>query len=63
MQKVIITQMKVESKWGRRGDDIILTVTAPEGLKGNILAPCGYQFENGNTALKLASGEYKIVKI
>ncbi|MBE6896774.1 MAG: hypothetical protein E7477_06690 [Ruminococcaceae bacterium] len=54
---------KVESKWIRNGADIILTVTAPEGLKGNILAPCGYKFEGGNTALNLESGEYKIVKI
>ena len=47
----------------RNGDEIILTVTAPDGLNGDILTPYGYQFENGNTSTKLASGEYKIVKI
>jgi alpha-L-rhamnosidase len=58
-----VAEGKVESKWVRNGDEIILTVTAPDGLKGDILTPCGYQFENGNTSTKLASGEYKIVKI
>jgi len=54
---------KVESKWVRKGEDIILTITVPKGLKGNILTPFGYKFESGNTALNLESGEYKIVKI
>lgn len=54
---------KVESKWVRNGDEIILTVTAPDELAGNIFTPYGYRFESGNTVIKLQSGEYKIVKV
>ena len=58
-----VAEGKVESKWVRNGNEIILSVTAPNGLKGNITVPYGYRFENGNTVLKLESGDYKIVKI
>ncbi|MBO5300316.1 MAG: hypothetical protein J6B51_09640, partial [Clostridia bacterium] len=57
-----VKEGKVESKWVRNGDEITLTVTAPEGLKGNIIIPYGYKFDNGSTVKALVSGEYKIVK-
>ena len=57
-----VKEGKVESKWVRNGDEITLTVTAPEGLKGNIIVPYGYKFDNGSTVRALVSGEYKINK-
>lgn len=53
---------RIKSSWERKGDGITFAVTLPEEVKGEIILPKGYAFENGNVILPAASGEYKIIK-
>ena len=60
---------KVEVKWERDGDDIILDITAPENSKGKIILPCGYAFVsdkrylNGIKSTTVKENKYIIRKV
>ena len=41
---------RIESSWRRDANSIILSVTIPEEIKGEIILPKGYTFENGKAS-------------
>lgn len=48
---------KVEVRWNRQDDGILLKLTIPEGLQGNIIAPAGYTVDGVKTK-EAATGCY-----
>ncbi|MBR6790890.1 MAG: family 78 glycoside hydrolase catalytic domain [Oscillospiraceae bacterium] len=52
---------KLEVSWKREGEDILLTVTVPEGCRGDIILERGWQFENGTAAKPAVSGLFRIL--
>ena len=48
---------EIKVKWARDGEKVLLSVTVPEGIKGEIILPAGYTDENGYSVLKLQSYE------
>lgn len=52
----------ITAGWERTGDAILLTVSMPEAIKGEIRLPKGYAFLDGETKKAAQSGAYTIVK-
>ncbi len=52
----------ISAGWKRAGDSIVLSVSAPEEMHGQIMLPAGYTFTDGGSCCALASGTYTIVK-
>ena len=55
---------KVFVKWEKTGGEVLLTIEAPDTVKGTILLPNGYTFkdETGEQTRKLRAGQYICVK-
>lgn len=53
---------RIDVAWKRRGSDIALTLTIPEGMHGRVKLPRGFRFENGETTAEAAGGEYLILR-
>ena len=49
---------QVSVSWQRKGDQVSLELTVPEGAKGTIQAPQGWQFADGSTSKPLSSGQH-----
>ena len=54
---------EIRVRWQRQEAEILLTVTVPDSLKGNIRLPSEYLFEDGVSVKPAVSGEYFIKKI
>ncbi len=52
---------RVSVSWKRDGCDILLDITAPEGISGEIILPFGYRY-NRKSYLKLTSGTIRLTK-
>ena len=52
---------KVSVDWKRDGDEIVLTLSYPQGANGFIILPHGWQFEDGKCMRDAASGEYRLL--
>ena len=53
---------KISVSWKRDGEDVFLTLEAPEGLHGSIRAPKGWLLPDEMGVLPLASGQYRLKK-
>jgi len=53
---------RLEVSWAKEGEKVCLDITSPEGIKGNILAPAGYMFEDGEVEKDIKTGRYLFVK-
>lgn len=51
---------KIESKWKREDNSIIIKVTVPDCMEGSIVLPDGYIFDDGETVKSLCSGNYTV---
>lgn len=52
---------KITSEWEKRQNEIYLKLSIPNDLKGTIILPVGYIFEDETCVSPVRSGEYKIV--
>ena len=55
----IAPEGEIRVRWERREDNILLSVTIPEDLTGNVSLPEGYMFEDGKPARKAVSGQWR----
>lgn len=53
---------KIEAKWEREGEKIILSVTVPEKMTAKAKLPKGYVFEDGECEKAVTSGKYTVVR-
>lgn len=53
---------KISVAWEKIGNDVKLTVEAPEEVKGNFVLPEGYAFEGDILDYEIKSGNFTIVK-
>ena len=53
---------KISVRWWREDDDIILDVEIPQGMRAIAELEAHLRFENGESAMPLTSGVYKIVR-
>jgi len=56
-------QGRVSVAWHREGDDIVLAIEVPEGLRGHIRPEPGVVFEDGVCVKPLASGTYRLAAL
>ena len=52
---------EIRVRWERKGEDITLDVTVPEGLEGMVRLPLGYVFEDGTALRKVETGKHFVV--
>ncbi len=53
---------RLEVSWAREGEKVCLNAISPEGVKGKIIAPKGYAFEDGAKEKELSEGKYIFVR-
>ncbi len=53
---------RVTSAWRREGEDILLTLSLPAEIIGNVLLPAGYVFADGGGVRPAVSGSYRICR-
>ncbi|HBT64352.1 MAG TPA: hypothetical protein DEB10_06810 [Ruminococcaceae bacterium] len=56
----IAPEGRIEAKWKRQGDGVILSTVVPEGMNGYIRLPDGYEFEDGIKTIPVVSGEFNV---
>lgn len=56
---------RLSIEWKRDGNSIILNISVPDGICGNIILPISYRFADrgGHATLPLASGEYRLLSM
>lgn len=54
---------KIESGWQRSGKEIELLVSIPSSMKGKLILPNGYMFEDGLKVKVLTGGAYRVINI
>lgn len=52
---------EIQSEWMRKGKNIELKISVPKVMKGSIILPDGYAFDDGETQKPLASGIYTVI--
>ena len=52
---------RIEVSWARDGEDVILTLTVPEGVYGKLQTEQAWKLENGVRYLPLRSGKYRLI--
>ena len=52
---------EILSEWMRKGKNIELKISVPKVMKGKIILPDGYAFDDGETQKPLASGIYSVI--
>ena len=57
----IAPEGEIRVRWEREENSINLSATVPESLKGNIVLPPSYMFDNGNAVKSVTSGQSIII--
>ena len=53
---------RIEASWSREGEGILLKVTIPQSMKGQICLADGWKLETGETNCPACSGSYRLIK-
>ena len=54
---------KIEVSWKKDSNKVVLNVTVPNEMIGEIAPQNNYRFEDGDTSKPLASGQYVLIKV